>query len=43
MVNNLLKGFELAVHNLQFVMRFGSLRMNFYIFSENCELLKSGT
>ena len=36
-------GFELAIHNLQFAKRFGSLRMSFSIFSENCELLKSDT
>ena len=36
-------GFELAVRNLQFAKHFGSLRMNFCIFSKNCELLKSDT
>ena len=36
-------GFELAVRNSQFVKHFGSLRMNFYILSKNCELLKSDT
>ena len=36
-------GFELAVHNSQFVKHFGSLRMNFYILSKNCESLKSDT
>ena len=36
-------GFELAVRNLQFAKHFGSLWMNFRIFSKNCELLKSDT
>ena len=36
-------GFELADHNSQFAKRFGSLRMNFCIFSKNCESLKSDT
>ena len=39
----LLAGFELAVRNLQFAKRFGSLRMRFFIFSNNCESLKSDT
>ena len=36
-------GFELAVRNSQFAMRFGSLGMSFCIFSKNCKLLKSDT
>ena len=36
-------GFELAICNLQFAKRFGSLRMSFRIFSKNYESLKSGT
>ena len=36
-------GFELAVRNSQFVMRFGSFRLSFCIFSKNYESLKSDT
>ena len=36
-------GFELAICNLQFAKRFGSLQICFCIFSTNCELLKSNT
>ena len=36
-------GFELAVHNSQFVKRFGSWQICFCIFSNNCESLKSDT
>ena len=33
--------FKLAVHNLQFAKHFGSLQMNFCIFSKDFEWLKS--
>ena len=36
-------GFELAVRNSQFAIRFGSLRMSFCNFCKNCESLKSDT
>ena len=36
-------GFELTVRNSQFAKHFGSLRINFYIFSKNCKSLKSDT
>ena len=36
-------GFKLAGRNSQFVKGFGSLQMNFCIFSKNCESLKSDT
>ena len=36
-----MSGFDLAIHNSQFVKRFGSLQMSFCIFTENCKLLKS--
>ena len=31
-LNNFMSGFELAIHNLQFAKRFGSLQMSFCIF-----------
>ena len=40
LVFNQMSGFELAVHNLQFMKHFGSLQMSFCIFLKNCESLK---
>ena len=41
--NNIRRRFKLAVRNSQFAKHFGSLQMNFCIFSKNCESLKSDT
>ena len=37
----MLSEFELAFGNSQFAKRFGSLQMQFCVFSKNCESLKS--
>ena len=40
---NVSLGFKLAIRNSLFAKCFGSLRMSFWIFSKNCESLKSDT